>query len=200
MPEAFDRHARIAFPIYLGGGSNYPDPTHFSIDDFSTNYYSPEELATALRGALEHTDEYVWIYTEHVSLWKRDHLKFLPQEYRDAMLSVHDPALALATTVEDEPSPTLPRQDVLEQNFPNPFNSNTVIRFTVRARSDVELAIYNLAGQKTVTLVDGPHPAGSYTVRWDGRDSGGSELATGAYLYRLRVGKSEQTRKLLLVR
>lgn len=87
VPETFDRHARLAFPIYLGGGSNYSETTHFSIDDFSTNNYSPEELTTALRGALEYTDQYVWIYTQHVSLWQRSHMKFLPNEYRDAMLA-----------------------------------------------------------------------------------------------------------------
>ncbi len=201
VPEAFDRHARIAFPIYLGGGSNFPDPTHFAFDDFSTNYYSPEELTTALRGALEHTDEYVWIYTQHVSLWKRpEHWPLLPDEYRDAMLAAHDPALALPTAVEDEPPPTLPQQNALRQNFPNPFNSSTVIRFALHAPENVELAVYNLMGQRVITLVDGPRSADTYSVDWDGRGSDGREVGSGAYLYRLRAGEWEETRRLLLVR
>ena len=200
VPEAFERHARIAFPIYLGGGSNYPETTHFNIEDFSTNYYSPEELSTALRGALEHTDEYVWIYTEHVSLWRRSHLKFLPEEYRDAMLAAHDPRRALLTAIEDERSGALPQENALLQNYPNPFNSITVIRFTLRTPQDVELSVYNLAGQKAITLVDGPHQAGSHTIDWDGRNSLGRQLGTGVYLYRVRTDEWDRTRRLLLLR
>ena len=200
VPEAFDRHARIAFPIYLGGGSNYPDPTHFSIDDFSTNYYSPEELATALRGALEHAAEYVWIYTEHVSLWKRDHMKFLPQEYRDAMLSVHDPALALPTAVEEDPPPTLPRQHALQQNFPNPFNGDTHIQFNLPLQSEVFLGIFNLAGHRISTLIQDRREAGTHNLQWDGRDNSGKDVASGGYVYRLQTPHVAMTRKLMILR
>ncbi|MBI2502337.1 MAG: T9SS type A sorting domain-containing protein [Candidatus Latescibacteria bacterium] len=65
---------------------------------------------------------------------------------------------------------------------------------------DVELAVYNLAGQRVVRLAEGVREAGSYTVRWDGRDEQGHELASGVYLYRLRAGERVQTRKLLSLR
>ena len=128
--------------------------------------------------ALEYTDEYVWIYTQNVSLWERpEHWPLLPDEYRDAMLAAHDPALALPTAVEDEPAPTLPRQNSLWQNYPNPFNSSTVIRFALHALENVELSVHNLMGQQVITLVDGPRPAGSHTVYWDGLDDN-EQLAT----------------------
>jgi len=90
----------------------------------------------------------------------------------------------------------------LSANYPNPFNIATTIRFALPSRSDVELAIFNLAGQQVATLVEGVREAGTYTVRWDGRDDSGRELASGVYLYRLQTsdGRQMETRKLLLLR
>lgn len=198
VPEKFDRHARIAFPIFIGSSSS-----GFSTEDFSSNYYSPAELTTALRGALEHTDEYVWVYSQRVNLWRRpgpDEWPLLPVEYRDAMLAAHDPALALPTAVEEEPPPTLPHQSALRQNYPNPFNSNTVIRFDLPTADEVDLSLYNLAGQKVASLLHGYRSAGTFTLRWDGRGDSERELASGVYLYRLQVPERVETKKLLLLR
>ena len=85
-------------------------------------------------------------------------------------------------------------------NYPNPFNSNTVIRFAVPQAGEVELAIYNLAGQRLVGLVAEALQAGVYTVHWDGRDAGGRAAASGLYIYQLRAGARTESRKLLLLR
>ena len=95
----------------------------------------------------------------------------------------------------------LPRSFVLQPNYPNPFNSNTVIRFSLPADGPIHLSVYNLAGQKVATLVAGHREMGTYTVHWDGTDESGSELASGMYVYRLQAGKEwVETRKLVLVR
>ena len=193
VPVQFDRHAQVAFPIFLGS-------TGFSTEDIGDNYYSPAELTTALRGALEHTDKYVWIYTESVSLWDRPGLTFLPAAYRDAMLAAHDPAANIPTAIRESPSTGVPQRQVLEQNFPNPFNSGTVIRFTLGKPQHVELSIYNLAGQRLTTLLHGTRSAGTHTVHWDSRDDHSLDLASGAYLYRLRADEWQETRRLVLVR
>ena len=88
----------------------------------------------------------------------------------------------------------------LRQNYPNPFNSGTVIALELAADAQVTVAVYNLAGQRVATLVDGLRPAGSYRLHWDGRDASGRALASGHYLYRLRAGAHEQAHKLLLLR
>jgi len=76
-----------------------------------------------------------------------------------------------------------------------------VIRFALPIREEVDLAVFNLAGQRVAALVDGQREAGTYAVRWDGRDESGRALASGVYLYRLRVGRQQvETRKLVLVR
>lgn len=104
------------------------------------------------------------------------------------------------TAVEEETDAALPNGMRLEQNFPNPFNGETAIRFAVPVGGKVEMAVYNLAGQEVVELVDRMEEAGERVVRWDGRDRRGRMLASGVYFYRLRVGDQVRTRKLALLR
>jgi xylose isomerase len=87
-------------------------------------------------------------------------------------------------------------------NYPNPFNAATVIRFALTTTADVELEVFNLAGQQVATLVEGTQEAGTYAIHWDGRDDNGRQLASGVYLYRLRTGDGQQveTRKLVIIR
>ena len=88
----------------------------------------------------------------------------------------------------------------LGQNHPNPFNSNTVIRYSIPQRATVSLEVYNLPGQEVARLVYGLREAGSYTVEWDGRANANRALATGVYMYRLQAGEHVTTRKLMLLR
>ena len=104
------------------------------------------------------------------------------------------------TVVLEEHTAILPQSFTLDQNFPNPFNSSTVIRFALPASDKVDLVLYNLAGQKVATLAEGARQAGTYTLHWDGRDDDGSALASGVYLYRLRAGEQVGTRRLLLLK
>jgi flagellar hook assembly protein FlgD len=64
----------------------------------------------------------------------------------------------------------------------------------------VELAVYNLSGQRLATLVEGEQVAGTHQVRWDGTDDAGRAVATGIYVYRMRAGDAQRTRRLLLLR
>jgi len=107
-----------------------------------------------------------------------------------------------ATAVLEEHTATLPQSFTLDQNYPNPFNGSTVIRFALPEAQNIELSIYNLAGQQVATLVEGMRAAGAYTVNWNGKDDRGNELASGVYVYRLRASDEKQveTRKLLLLR
>ena len=107
---------------------------------------------------------------------------------------------APATAILETFDANLPTAFELDQNFPNPFNSGTVIRFALPEARSVELAVFNLSGQKVARLIQGVREAGQYTVRWDGRDDSGQSLASGVYLYRLQAGDQVETRKLLLLR
>ena len=105
-----------------------------------------------------------------------------------------------ATAVHERYTQSGPVKFSLSQNQPNPFNSNTVIQFELPVSSDIELAVFNMAGQQVADLARGQRPAGAYSLRWDGRDDAGRELASGVYVYRLHTDRHVVSRKLLLLR
>ncbi|MFQ5584622.1 MAG: FlgD immunoglobulin-like domain containing protein, partial [Calditrichia bacterium] len=88
----------------------------------------------------------------------------------------------------------------LYQNYPNPFNPGTIIGYQLTGSNDVELTIYDILGQPVKNLVKGKQPAGYYEVVWDGKDNAGKEVASGVYLYQIKVGKSIESKKMLLLR
>jgi hypothetical protein len=98
-----------------------------------------------------------------------------------------------ATSVEVDGQ--LPAVYKLGQNFPNPFNPSTSIRFDLPKASQVRLTVYNMLGQRVATLADGMWQAGTHQVAFDA-----SSLASGAYIYRLEAGAFMQSRQMLLVK
>ena len=92
-------------------------------------------------------------------------------------------------------SGNLPVESTLFQNFPNPFNPVTTIRFQLPGSSDVRLTVYDILGRGVSVLVNERRNAGVYEVRFDG-----SNLASGVCFYRLQAGSFVSTKKLLLLR
>ena len=88
----------------------------------------------------------------------------------------------------------------LAQNYPNPFNPETVIKYQTTQSSSVELAIYNLLGQKVRVLINEIKPAGSYEARWDGTNDFGEVVSSGVYVYRLQSGEFASTKKMVFLR
>ena len=96
--------------------------------------------------------------------------------------------------------PLVPLAFSLEQNFPNPFNSVTSIRYEISEESTVQLEVFNLMGQRVLVLVDAVQEAGSYEIQWDGKNNNGLPMASGIYLYRIRAGEFTDMQKMMLVR
>ena len=89
----------------------------------------------------------------------------------------------------------------LNQNYPNPFNASTTISYSLTKADRVTLAIYNSLGQRIRLLInDRWQNAGAHKVVWDGKSNKGQTVATGTYIYKLRVGNREQSREMLLVK
>jgi hypothetical protein len=88
----------------------------------------------------------------------------------------------------------------LFQNHPNPFNPSTTIRYYLPEQSRVTLDVFDVAGRLVVRLVEMHDEQGYKTVRWDGRDGAGSEIASGMYFYRLVAGKEILTRKMIMLK
>jgi flagellar hook assembly protein FlgD len=104
------------------------------------------------------------------------------------------------TAVLEPAGAAVPDGFELTQNFPNPFNPDTRIRFTLPIDGQMSLQIYNTAGQLVRSLAEGTHRAGFYDVTWDGTDDAGRRIASGTYLYHLEMetaGYSESRRMTL---
>jgi S-formylglutathione hydrolase FrmB len=120
--------------------------------------------------------------------------------YIDDLRLVASPPPEATTAVTEQHTSAVPEALELSANYPNPFNSQTVIRFRLPHPSQTKLSVFSLTGQRVATLVSGHRPAGDYSIHWEGRDDRGQALASGIYLYRLEAEGSQLTRKLLLLR
>lgn len=91
-------------------------------------------------------------------------------------------------------------QAELAQNFPNPFNPITEIFFSTSEKTEnTEIVIYNLKGQKIKTLINKVQPAGNHSVVWNGTDEYGRLVASGVYLYQMKLGNYHKTKKMILL-
>ncbi|MFQ5709886.1 MAG: T9SS type A sorting domain-containing protein, partial [bacterium] len=96
---------------------------------------------------------------------------------------------------------SVPDKFVLFQNFPNPFNPATTIRYGLPSAQEVTIRVYDILGREVTTLVDHEmKEAGFHALTWGGSNSNGRPVASGLYVYRIEAGKFSQTRKMLLVK
>lgn len=102
----------------------------------------------------------------------------------------------------DRPTADVPAAFVLEAAYPNPFNPETTIAFEVLQADAgrVSLVVYDVLGRAVATLVDGPVGQGRHRYTWRGQDDQGRTVASGLYLYRLRVGDQVATRSMVLLK
>jgi hypothetical protein len=89
----------------------------------------------------------------------------------------------------------LPELFTLEQNYPNPFNPSTSIPFALPTSSRVSLTVYNMLGQRVLTLVDEVKPAGVYEVKFNA-----VKLSSGMYVYRIQAGDFVAIKKLIFLK
>lgn len=108
---------------------------------------------------------------------------------------VDSPEPGLITVGAESPVAEMPGRAMLEQNYPNPFASETQIEYATSTSGNVTLEVFDVLGRRILVLVDEPQAAGRFAVSLDG-----GELAPGTYLYRLRTGDRVETRRMVKVR
>jgi hypothetical protein len=113
--------------------------------------------------------------------------------------------LQSTATAVDEPNASngIPSGFMLAQNYPNPFAHNaaaTTIRISMPQTAFAELAVFTLQGEQVRVLASQVLTSGTHAFRWDGRDDSGRALASGIYVYRLKAGKTQMSRTLLLLK
>jgi photosystem II stability/assembly factor-like uncharacterized protein len=101
---------------------------------------------------------------------------------------------------EEEKTAGVPRVTRLGPNHPNPFSGGTEIKYQLASRGKVKLGVYNVLGQAVRELASGEQEAGTYAIRWDGKDGAGKTTSSGVYFYRLEAFGQSQTRKMVKVR
>ncbi len=127
---------------------------------------------------------------------------FYPASVRDTLMARIIAYFDIPSGIEAENPSSLTEEFRLFQNYPNPFNQGTNISFEIRQTGQVpgELSVYNTLGQKVKTLLNRTLVPGRYTVIWDGTDEQGQPVASGVYIYRLKVGQRQEIRKMTLLR
>lgn len=101
---------------------------------------------------------------------------------------------------ESDPVTTPPLPLTLFQNFPNPFNPQTTIKFYLPEGKSVRLDIYDVCGRRIAALAARDFPKGLTVLTWDGTNASGGAVASGIYYYRLRAGKETISKKMILLR
>jgi len=94
----------------------------------------------------------------------------------------------------------VPQETKLKSNYPNPFNPETTIAFSLATAGNVEIEIYNIKGSKVKTLVNEFRGVGNHHIIWDGTDDRNHFVGSGVYFYRLKIGEYISTRKMLLIK
>ena len=106
--------------------------------------------------------------------------------------------LAAIAGIDDDV--VVPKAFSLKGNYPNPFNPSTNIAFNLDVRSDVTVTVYSLLGAEVATLHNGIMQPGLQSVKWNGNDSHGAQVASGVYVYRVEAQDRALTGKMMLLK
>jgi hypothetical protein len=99
-----------------------------------------------------------------------------------------------------QPIELVPSTFTLGNNYPNPFNPSTTIRYSIPITGYVRLRVFDVSGREVASLVNGVQSAGTHVVNWHGTDDGGRTLASGAYFYTLESLGQQITRRMVLLK
>jgi hypothetical protein len=113
-------------------------------------------------------------------------------EAKDCLIIIHKGPSKVSTETADKFD--------LQDSYPNPFNAETIIEYTLPEDCHVNITVYNVLGRKVRSLVSGYQLAGHETVVWDGKDDMSQEVASGVYFYAIEAGDFKQVKKMVLLK
>jgi len=115
-------------------------------------------------------------------------------------ISRHVLQAAAANLTPAENAPVATQHEWTLSNYPNPFNPETNIEFSVPVGGRVSLKIYNVAGQLVKVLADDVYAAGRHSINWNGTNENGKNVASGVYFYRMESGQTTLMKKMILMK
>jgi hypothetical protein len=195
VQDAFSTPSIIQYGLYKVCQINY-----FFIDtQIAVNTLKARYNSTAMKdvvGVVTHTFNFA-ADSNYVIDW----MKFVQNTQRKTVRQILRDRKCNPTVTAVEEFESIPLEFRLEQNYPNPFNPSTSISYSIPpqhpATSLVQLQIFDLLGREVKTLVRDFQAPGHYTVSWDGRDNNGQKTGAGIYIYTLRVGQQQQSKRLI---
>jgi len=102
-------------------------------------------------------------------------------------------------SVSEEWRETLPQRSILARNYPNPFNSETMIEFNLPDGGATSVQIFDITGRKVAELFNGYLGAGINKLRWNGKDDKGHNLSSGVYFYKVTMGEKSAVGRMLTI-
>lgn len=196
---AFDH---FTWTVYTWANSGLPANQVYAIEtDWEGNYWFGTQ-GSAISGGLVRFDGAVWTrFSTDNSGLPHNFVHALTSDNQGNMwigtagggLSVYQPG-GVQLSIEQEESVT-PTEMRLDQNFPNPFNPTTTIRYRLPVSGHVDLHVYDITGREVIQLVDRYQTQGNHVIRFDG-----SELASGVYFYVLKSNGWIKSKKMLLAK
>jgi len=149
-------------------------------------------------------NEYDWTERKYIEILgniETEHWDFMSEfGYSRELIGVQIDGVIFGSILNSDDILKEPKT-ILYQNFPNPFNPTTTIKFSLPEDSKVELTIYNIKGQQIKTLTNSELTKGSHSVNWNGDDRFGQNVGSGFYFYRLNInGIAVAAKKCLLLK
>lgn len=166
----------------------------------STGGTAPENF-TIISGASHISAPVDWTeYTYDLSAYNNQNIRFGIQcVSNDAFIFfVDDVRVTGPWDNEDLVAPVYTTE--LKGNFPNPFNPETTIRYSVKDRGAVSIDIYNVKGQLVRNLVNDVKDAGEFSAVWNGTDNNGRAVSSGVYYFKMNAGKYSSTKKMIMMK
>lgn len=126
-------------------------------------------------------------------IWSYTNTKQINNEWSRGAYSIELSKFYLDTTYKNEDL-------ILSQNFPNPFNSRTIIKYNLPQIGRISIKIFDVVGREINTLINQEQSMGGHSIFWNGKDDFGNNVASGVYFYNIKFNGQSITRKLILTR
>lgn len=191
-PDNFPVFAALLIPL-LSADRMTDVPRQFA-EKFETAggiLLTPDEFMAALNPEFMVDFAIPYLGANHPALTQANQ-QLAEGKYFASLLTVRN---ALSVYLDVESDHRRPRHFELSQNFPNPFNSFTSIRFTLPCREQVKIVIYSILGERVNTLIDRALPAGNHEIRYNAQN-----ISSGVYFYKIKAGSFESIKKMLYLK
>jgi hypothetical protein len=139
---------------------------------------------------------YVWP-NAFIGVDYQEEIDYLKTWIQDRIQWIDDNIYHLYTGTASVESNPVADQYIMGQNYPNPFNTHTIIPIVLPKNSRIKVEIFDIVGQKVLSLLDAEWGAGTYSLKWDGKDIFGNSVPSGVYICRLRMGSFTTSKKML---